>query len=200
MSSSIAIPSPRYGASARTGVASTSSDSSHSDRSATSSPSSSWAPEGVYVPVHKRRAAHSSVTSLPSIGSNESSCMSHISLTQSEANSHSFPASTDSTPRIYSRAALLSLARSPLSSHPVPSLSSDFRSTFPEIIDERASGIARALAMGRTPVWHGNSGKSRGRRPRGAKRGNGNGGKTEKRDESLSSVGSERSRGSWRSN
>ena len=123
-----------------------------------------------------------------------------FSLTQSEANSHSFPASTDSTPRIYSRAALLSLARSPLSSHPVPSLASDLRSTFPEIIDERASGIARALAMGRTPVWHGNSGKSRGRRPRGAKRGNGNGGKTEKRDESLSSVGSERSRGSWRSN
>lgn len=93
---------------------------------------------------------------------------------------------SDSTARIYSRDALLSLARSPLTSREAPQLAPALLSSCPEIVDGGASGIARALAMGRTPVWHGNS--SRGRRD--AKK---NSGKRTKRNSSLSSESSERS-------
>lgn len=93
---------------------------------------------------------------------------------------------SDSTTRIYSRDALLSLARSPLTSREAPQLAPALLSSCPEIVDGGASGIARALAMGRTPVWHGNS--SRGRH--GAKK---NGDKRAKRNSSLSSESSDRS-------
>jgi len=165
MSSPIAIPS-------RSRAAVAGASSSYSDRSSTSSPSSSWTPSGVYIPVHKRHSATSSVSSLPSVGSSSSS---------------------DSTARIYSRDALLSLARSPLTSREAPQLAPTLLSSCPEIVDGGASGIARALAMGRTPVWHGNN--SRGRR--GAKKA---GDKRAKRNSSLSSEGSDLSDHSRRTN
>lgn len=178
MSSPIAIPS-------RSRAAVAGASSSYSERSSTSSPSSSWTPSGVYIPVHKRHSANSSVSSLSSVGS--SSCTSNpLSCYLRTISSHMSPTASDSTTRIYSRDALLSLARSPLTSREAPQLAPTLLSSCPEIVDGGASGIARALAMGRTPVWHGNN--SRGRR--GVKKTDG---KRAKRNQSLSSESSDHS-------